>query len=191
VARLLHGCGGATELASRARQAPLIGEGFRSVAEAGLLRAAPGEDKSSQIEDEIRLAGEFGGRAEQLAVAKGQYPTGERSTPLMAYWSLTFEFHKAILSLVTNRYYGAAFAFVRPLVECAIRAHLVTFVPKEVLKNILDDEYRTNFGTVGKEIDDPLRHWRFLSKFFDGRKGRATRLHSRWKTPVGQALQPR
>lgn len=125
---------------------------------------------SSHIEDEIRLASEFGGRAEQLIVAKGQCPTGERNTPLMAYWSLAFEFHKAILSLITNRYYGAALALVRPLVECAIRAHLVIFLPKEVLKNILDDEYRTNFGTVGKEIDDVFGTGDFFQNFLTGAK---------------------
>jgi len=71
----------------------------------------------------------------------------------MAYWSLAFEFHKAILCLITNKFYGAAFAVVRPLVETTIRAHLVIFVPDETLKKIVDDEYRTNFGTVGAEID--------------------------------------
>jgi hypothetical protein len=108
---------------------------------------------SKQLEDEIRRAAEFRDKAEQLILLKGKCPTGDRNTPLMAYWSLVFEFHKAVLSLITDRLYGAAFAIVRPIVEATVRAHLVIFVSEDVLKKIGDDEYRTNFGTVGKEID--------------------------------------
>lgn len=105
------------------------------------------------IENEIKLAAQFGAQAEELVVTKGQYSNGERTTLLLAYWSLAFEFHKAILYLLQAKYCGAAFALVRPLIETTIRAHLVLFVSDDVLKKITADEYRTNFGTVGKEID--------------------------------------
>jgi hypothetical protein len=110
---------------------------------------------SDSVDAEVKRATEFSTKIEQLVLAKGQCPTGDRNTPLTAYWSLAFEFHKAILSLISNQFYGAAFALMRPLVEIAIRSHLVIFVPEETLKAILNDEYRTNFGTVGKEIDTP------------------------------------
>jgi len=42
----------------------------------------------------------------------------------MAYWSLAFEFHKAILSLIEQKFYGAAFALVRPIIEATVRAHV-------------------------------------------------------------------
>lgn len=112
---------------------------------------------SIHLKKEVKLASEFGSKIEELVVAKGQCPTGDRNTPLMAYWSLVFEFHKAILSLITNKFYGAAFALERPILEATVRAHLVVFVEDDILKKILDDEYRTNFGTVGKEIDDAFR----------------------------------
>lgn len=109
------------------------------------------------VSAETDRASKFGGKIEELVIAKGQCLTGDRNTPLMAYWSLAFEFHKAILSLIANKFYGAAFALVRPMLETTIRAHLVIFVPDDILKQILDDEYRTNFGTVGKEIDDAFK----------------------------------
>ena len=110
-----------------------------------------------RVEIESKSASEFGSRAEKLVAKKGQCPTGDRTTPLMAYWSLAFELHKAILSLIGNQFYGAAFALVRPLIETAIRAHLMLFASDEKLKEILADAYRTNFGTVGREIDDAFK----------------------------------
>lgn len=55
---------------------------------------------SKRIEEEIKFAADFAGKAEGLILAKGQCATGERNTPLMAYWSLAFEFHKARASLL-------------------------------------------------------------------------------------------
>lgn len=125
---------------------------------------------SKHLEDEIRRATEFGSKAEELFVVKAQCPTGDRNTPLMAYWTLAFEFHKAILSLITNRFYGAAFALVRPIVETAVRAHLVIFVSDDVLKQIVNDEYRTNFGSVGKEIDAAIGTGDLFENFLKGAK---------------------
>ncbi len=111
----------------------------------------------NRIDGEVKRASEVVGRIEKLALAKGRYPIGERNDLLMGYWSLAFEFHRAILCLIVNRFNGAAFALLRPIVETTIRAHLIIFSPDDILKKILDDEYRTNFGTVGKEIDDFFR----------------------------------
>ncbi len=105
------------------------------------------------VQEELASAAEFGAKAEELVLSKGEFTTGDRNTPLMAYWSLAFEFHKSILSLLRSQYYGAAFALVRPLLEATIRAHLVLFVSDGTLARITSDEYRTNFGTVGNEID--------------------------------------
>jgi hypothetical protein len=128
-----------------------------------------------RVDIEVTLASEFGSKTEGLVVARGQCPTGARNTPLMAYWSLAFELHKAILNLIANRFYGAAFALVRPLIEATIRSHLVIFVSDEQLKEILADEYRTNFGTVGKEIDDAFKleglFERFLKRAKDALHG--------------------
>jgi hypothetical protein len=125
---------------------------------------------ANQIKEELARARNFGQQAEDLVIAKGQCPTGDRNTPLMGYWSLGFEIHKAILHLIELGLYGAAFALVRPLIECTIRAHLVIFVCDEVLAQIRNDEYRTNFGTVGKEIDDAFAIGDFFQGFLRGAK---------------------
>lgn len=124
----------------------------------------------SSLQEETKLATEFGSKAEKLVLANGQCPIGDRNTPLMAYWSLIFEFHKAILSLIASKFYGAAFALERPILEATVRAHLVMFVPDHTLKKILDDEYRTNFGTVGKEIDDAFGLEGYFQKFLTDAK---------------------
>lgn len=58
-----------------------------------------------------------------------------------------------MLCLLSNKFYGSAFALVRPIVEAAVRAHVVIMGSEEDLRRLRNDEYRTNFGTVGKEID--------------------------------------
>ena len=108
---------------------------------------------SSRIEDEIKRANEFGDRIEDLVVARGQCPTGDRNTPLMAYWSLVFDFHRGVLCLMHHRFFGSAFALVRPTVEAVVRAHVVVMGSNEDLQKLRDDEYRTNLSTVGKQID--------------------------------------
>ena len=105
------------------------------------------------IEDEIKKANAFGDKIENLVIARGQCPTGERNTPLMAYWSLVFELHRGIICLVSHKFYGAAFALLRPIVEATVRAHVVIMGSAEDVRKIRDDEYRTNLATVGKEID--------------------------------------
>lgn len=130
---------------------------------------------ADRVAEAIRLANEFGDKIEDLVVAKQQAPTGERNTLLMAYWSLAFEFHRAILSLIDQRFYGAAFALVRPIIEATVRAHVVLMCSDEVLRQLHNDEYRTNLATVGAEIDAAFR----LEGFFDGFLKRArTALHS-------------
>jgi hypothetical protein len=126
---------------------------------------------SKRLDDGIARSADLGGKAEALIVAKGECPTGDRNTPLMAYWSLAFEFQKAILNLIENQYYGAAFALVRPIVETAVRAHLVICASEDVLKTILSDEYRTNFGTVGKEIDAAFKTDDLFENFLKRAKG--------------------
>jgi hypothetical protein len=108
---------------------------------------------TERVAAETRRANEVGDKIEDLVVAKGQAPTGDRNTLLMAYWSLAFEFHRAILCLVGHKFYGAAFALVRPIIETTIRAHVAIMGSEDDLKKLHSDEYRTNLASVGKEID--------------------------------------
>lgn len=130
---------------------------------------------SDNVAREIQQANRFGDEIENLVVAKGQTPTGDRTTLLMAYWSLAFELHRAILALIDHRFYGASFALVRPIIETTIRAHVALFCSDEVLKTLHDDTYRTNLATVGKEIDTAFG----LGGVFENFLNRArTALHS-------------
>ncbi len=52
-----------------------------------------------------------------------------------------------------HKFYGAAFALVRPTIEAVVRAHVVLMCSDEVSKQLRNDEYRTNLATVGMEID--------------------------------------
>jgi len=52
---------------------------------------------TEKVAEEVKEANAVGEKIEELVVAKGQAPTGDRHTPLLGYWSLAFEFHRAIL----------------------------------------------------------------------------------------------
>ena len=123
---------------------------------------------SSQIQQEIERANRFGDEIENLVVARGECPTGDRNTLLIAYWSLAFDHHRGVLCLLSNKFYGSAFALVRPLVEATVRAHVVIMGSEEDLRKLRNDEYRTNFVTVGKEIDAFFRTDDFFEKFLNG-----------------------
>jgi len=120
---------------------------------------------SSRAEAEIKKANSFGDQIEDLVVARGQCPQSERNTLLMAYWSLTFDFHRGILSLLSNRFYGSAFALVRPIVEATIRSHVVIMGSAEDVRKLREDEYRTNLSTVGAEIDTAFGMDNFFESF--------------------------
>jgi Family of unknown function (DUF6988) len=120
------------------------------------------------IGTEVARSNEVANRIEQLVVAKGQAPTGDRNTLLMAYWSLAFEFHRAILCLVDHKFYGAAFALVRPVIETTARAHVAVMGSENDLKKLHSDDYQTNFKTVGKEIDTFFHLEGAFEKFLNG-----------------------
>ena len=130
---------------------------------------------TERVAEEVKQANEFGNRIENLVVAKGQAPTGDRNTLLLAYWSLEFELHRAILSLLTDELHAAAFALVRPIVEAVVRAHVAIMCSEEVLQQLHKDQYRTNLATVGREIDTFFGTDDLFEKFLgQARKG----LHS-------------
>jgi len=123
---------------------------------------------NSQVQQEIVRANQFGDEIENLVVAKGECPTGDRNTLLIAYWSLAFDHHRGVLCLLSNKFFGSAFALVRPLVEATVRAHVVIMGNEEDLRKLRNDEYRTNFVTVGKQIDAFFRTDDFFEKFLIG-----------------------
>ncbi len=123
---------------------------------------------SSRVEDEIKSANEFGDRIEDLVIAKRQCPTGDSNRLLMAYWSLIFEFHRSVLCLISHKFFGAAFALVRPIVESVVRAHVVIIGSEKNLRLLRNDQYRADLSTVGKEIDAAFGTGDFFEKFLQG-----------------------
>jgi hypothetical protein len=130
---------------------------------------------SSQVQQEIERANRFGDEIENLVVAKGECPTGDRNTLLIAYWSLIFDLHRGVLCLVSNKLFGSAFALVRPIVEAAVKAHVVIMGSGRDLRRLRSDKYRTNFGTVGERIDAFFHTDGFFEHFL---KGATKALHS-------------
>jgi len=127
------------------------------------------------IANEICLASKLRDKIEGLFLEKGECPTGDRNTPLVAYWSLVFEFNRGILHLIESELFGSAFALVRPTIEAIVRAHVILMCSATDLKKLANDEYRTNLATVGKEID---AHFGTDNLFENFLKKARTSLHS-------------
>jgi hypothetical protein len=58
------------------------------------------------------------------------------------------------LNLLLWKFYAAAFALWRPIVEAAIRAHLSLMLSNEDLDNLKRDKYRVDFKKIPREIDE-------------------------------------
>jgi hypothetical protein len=88
----------------------------------------------------------------------------------MAHWSLIVEFHRSILCLISHKFYGAAFALARPLVEASVRAHVVIMGSEEDFTKLKTDKYITNFAKIGKKIDGHFQTETLFEKFLDESK---------------------
>jgi len=55
--------------------------------------------------------------------------------------------------LLSHKFFGSAFALVRPIVEATVRSHVVIMGSEEDVRRLREDDYRANLSTVGKEID--------------------------------------
>jgi hypothetical protein len=129
---------------------------------------------AATVEEHIEEASAFGQHLEDVIVRKGSFTLGEgadRERLLIAYWALTFDLDKSILTLMRNKLYGGAFALLRPIVEAEIRAHVVLTASEDVVTSIKDDTYKTNFKKVGAEIDAAFDLEGFFDRYLNGAKG--------------------
>jgi hypothetical protein len=108
--------------------------------------------KPLSVQSELDSAQRLGEQLEQLVVQRGECPDDDRNILLMAYWTLLFDFYKAILSLIPNGPCGSAFALVRPAMEALVRAPAVKGSDEDI-KGLRQDDYRTSFTTIGPWID--------------------------------------
>jgi hypothetical protein len=109
--------------------------------------------KGFDVPKETASAQKLAEQLEELVVKRGQCPDDERNILLMGYWSLIFDFHKAILSLIPNHLCGSAFALVRPCLEALVRAHVAVKGSTDDIKKLQDDTYVTDFDRIGSWID--------------------------------------
>ena len=79
-----------------------------------------------------------------------------RDTLALAYWTLLFEYHHGILTLVRNTNPASAFAMLRVFEEAFLKLFLVMFGTDKQVQAIWEGSYNTDFGDVGARIDAKL-----------------------------------
>jgi len=105
------------------------------------------------VQAELESARHLGEQLEEFVVKRGQCPDDDRNILLIGYWSLLFDFHRGVLSLIPLNLCGSAFALVRPSMEALVRAHIAVRGSAAEILALQQDNYRTNFTTVGPWID--------------------------------------
>jgi hypothetical protein len=107
------------------------------------------------LQDETHKAQELGQKLEDLVATAGRITIkAEGSQLLIGFWSLICDYQKGLLNLLLWKFYAAAFALWRPVVEATIRAHLSLMLSEEDLDNLRKDKYRVDFKKVPREIDE-------------------------------------
>ena len=107
------------------------------------------------VQDQIRRAQELGQKLEDLIVNAGKITIKTEGSPLLiGFWSLVCDYQKGLLNLLHWKFYAAAFALWRPLIEATIRAHLSLMLSKEDLHRLRKDKYRVDFKKIPREIDE-------------------------------------
>ncbi len=126
------------------------------------------------VEDEIDRATNLGQSLEEVVVNRGTITLGataDRDRLLLAHWALTLDLYKSILALFHQKFYGGAFALLRPLIEADVRAHVVIMGSDDDVAKIAHDDYRSNFKTIGAEIDRAFALDGFFDRFLNGARG--------------------
>lgn len=105
------------------------------------------------VPQKIQRAMMLGEGLEALLANKTKFPAGDRDVLLLAYWSLIFDYHKGILLLLREKFYGSAFTLIRPSLEVVIRAHVAVKGSESDIRRIQRDRYRVDFSRAGRWID--------------------------------------
>jgi hypothetical protein len=130
---------------------------------------------TNSLQFKIEHAAKLGQSLEDLVSCKALTMKTDRDFLLVGLWSLTFDYSKGILSLLASKYYASAFALWRPLVEAAVRAHLIFIVSDKDFRRIREDKYTVHFSRVGKQIDKAFGLGHLFENFLKEAK---TFLHS-------------
>jgi hypothetical protein len=79
-----------------------------------------------------------------------------RDALALAYWTILFEYHHGILTLVRNGNPTSAFALLRVFEEAFLKLFLVMFGTDKQVQAIWEGTYNTDFPCVGEQIDAKL-----------------------------------
>jgi hypothetical protein len=123
---------------------------------------------SAQVQKELDNARKFGELLEKIVINKN-YTDGERDTLLLAYWELVSDFHRGIHALIQSEFFGSAFALIRPVVECFVRAHIALMGSEDDVKKLRDDIYKVNFKEIGPKIDAAFGMDHLMENFLNDR----------------------
>ncbi|HEV2313761.1 MAG TPA: hypothetical protein VGR94_00520 [Candidatus Acidoferrales bacterium] len=79
-----------------------------------------------------------------------------RDTLALAYWTILFEYHHGILTLLRTGNPTSAFALLRVLEEAFLKLFLVMCGTDKQVQAIWEGTYNTDFAAVGAQIDEKL-----------------------------------
>jgi hypothetical protein len=79
-----------------------------------------------------------------------------RDTLALAYWTILFEYHHGILTLVRTGNPTSAFALLRVFEEAFLKLFLVMCGTDRQVQAIWEGTYNTDFAAVGAQIDEKL-----------------------------------
>jgi hypothetical protein len=94
----------------------------------------------------------------QLLVSNGRQHVTKthRDALALAYWTILFEYHAGILTLVRTGNPTSAFALLRVFVEAFLKLFLVVCGTDKQVQAIWEGTYNTDFAAVGAQIDEKL-----------------------------------
>jgi len=94
----------------------------------------------------------------QLLVSNGRQHITKthRDMLALAYWTILFEYHNGILTLVRTGNPTSAFALLRVFEEAFLKLFLVICGTDRQVQAIWEGTYNTDFAAVGTQIDEKL-----------------------------------
>ncbi len=105
----------------------------------------------------VAHAGKLSERVQLLVSNNRQHVTKtHRDTLALAYWTILFEYHHGILTLVRTGNPTSAFALLRVFEEAFLKLFLVVCGTDRQVQAIWEGTYNTDFAAVGAQIDEKL-----------------------------------
>ena len=85
---------------------------------------------------------------------------------VLMYWTILFEYHQGILTLLRSSNPTSAFALLRVFEESYLKLFIAMFGTEKQFNALRAGTYQTEFEVVGKQIDDRLGAQPLFAKLF-------------------------